>query len=402
MKKLFNTKPGSLKEKFEGLEEVPSLKSWRNLEAELAAINAGISRKRRRKRAVYFMAVASIGLVLFMVSSLTFDQTNSYQLRQSQAGDLNFQTEQDDWKLKTTVNSGNQTNMLASSVTNGNVTSNGASTYTINQGEANHPQDLNSNLKNINSQFALSKIDGAPYGEVPTEDIVLTPEHLTETKKRTKLSQRWRINVSGGQDITRQALAPRREAAFINSGGNGKPLQSWSFTPYTHQLPVVLSAGVERRLGKRFSTHFNVDYQMMRAVAGAPYRVNNRTAIKKGRLDQFGLAVGVNAEVLRTNKISAYVGVEAWAAHATNARTEIIQLNHNSLEATVSQVRLTPSSILSARANVGLRYKVTEKVSVSGGVVATKPIHNYINELNVYNNGQKYIPGLRWGLSIAI
>jgi hypothetical protein len=395
VKKLFNKSSGSLKEKFEGLEETPSLKSWRKLEAELAVLNAGIVKRKRRKRAAYFMAAASIGLLIFMVNGLNFDQNQKYQKRAQtviQNADL---SSENNWSFH--IN-------LGSNVASSNrkeVITRDALAFTSDQPEIEKIVDENRSVGQTEmKEVLLSKVQ-IDYEPIPVNEINFEPEHLEMAKPKTTLSSKWRINLSGGQDVSRNAFAPRSAAAFAG-GNNARPLQSWSFEPYTHQLPVVLSAGVERRITKRLSAHISFDYQMMRAVANTPYQLNNRSAIKKGRLNQFGMAVGLNAEVIQRNRIRAYIGVEAWAAHATNSYTEITQLNGKSTEAKVSEVQLTPSSILSARATAGLKYRLTEKMSLTGCFMATKPIHNYINELNVYNNGEKYIPGVRMGISLAI
>ncbi len=398
MKKLFSNKPGSLKDKFEGLEEVPSLKSWRHLESELTAINAGIAKRRKRKRLVAFMAAASMIALIFMVGSLDFGHDSAYKPR-TVNGFENPITSEDDWRLmvRESNNESGNTDLLASQ--------DNIPTDFVNDSH-NNALDTGAERTFTNATDVKNKVPGlsklsVEYAPIAIQVKQLEPEHLDPPKSRRKLSPKWRINLSGGQDISRNALAPRSAAAFANNS-TGRPIQSWSFEPYTHQLPIVLSAGIERRISKSLSAHVNMDYQMLRAVAETPYQLNNRTAIKKGRLDQFGMAIGLTAELLQTNRIRGFIGVEAWAAHATNSYTEITQLNGNSKEASISEVQLTPSSILSARAMVGMKYRLTEKMSFTGSVLATKPIHNYMNELNVYNNGEKYIPGFRLGLSMAI
>lgn len=396
MRKLSNNDPGFLKHKFEDESSFASLKSWKALEDELIVLNAA---QRKRKRRAFIMWFSSSAAVIgFALMALFQTASNTYNYLPRTFTFSGFEIESNDG-LQSRKN--HELGMLDSRF------------------EAYKPQHVSSistqgtvvlktefsNKQETEVQTSAARETELQLATILPKEIPLgSGEMISESfdmdfKLSKPKSAKWRFQMQGGLDDTRHVLAAKNAVIGDPSAGNSS--RQWDFNNYTYQRPIALNLSIERRILNRLYIRAGWDYKHMRSVALAePFK--NRTAIKRGNLDHVGMNMGASYSLITHKRLSLDLIGEVSLAHVKNSFTRVEEFNEGEFVRSYEIERTTPSSILSLGAQARLNYRIAGHWKLTAAVVSLKPIHNYIDELNVYNNGFKYIHGARLGLSFEI
>lgn len=392
MRKLSNNDPGFLKQKFEKESSFASLKTWKALEEELVALN----HQRRRRKLIFFafsLSAASVALLLLALNIFQSTSNTNYEVRNT-VDSQGLINDHEDIQLAFASPHFEESNFMHKvSLPTTSLDTALFSKSVVPEAQLDHNRAPIAQIQKLNKVAIIATEIPVLPGDLMTESIDFDIQFAKPK------SAKWRLTLQGGLDDSRQVLAAKNAVIGDPSAGNSS--RSWDFNNYTYQRPIALNLSIERRVWNRLYIRAGWDYKHMRSIALAePFK--NQTAIKRGYLDHVGLNMGASYTLIDHKRLSLDLIGEVSLAHVKNSYTQVEEFNNGEFVRSYEIERTTPSSILSLGAQARLNYRIAGRWNISAAMVSLKPIHNYIDELNVYNNGFKYIHGARIGISFEL
>lgn len=383
MEKQFNHK--DIDERFKDEENMPSIQLWSKIEQTIGPNNAARIAALRQKYSVYRSYIAYAVLVCAMIYPAYVIEgvvTNNPELfkQLKQLASVEIGSDQHESAVDAIIN--NDYSSVKNEVDGAQA--NLEDTETITNNDTSKSQDLS--LISIKPEGIVLSYDGPRVDDTS----YFVPHDAVQPK--------WQINVEGGADFTKYAMKQKSALFNTESAPNNAV---WRFGSFENQAPIVVSIGLERNITKRLSIRGDISFYHMKGTSMS--NIIQGSYIKKsGELNMAGLSLGPEYSILNKRRVKVNLGASISAIHTDNSLMTYDRYENGELIKSKNSEVITASSALFANTYTSVEYAVSKRLSISAKAHLTRPLHNFVNELNVYNNGMKYIGGARVGVSFAI
>ncbi len=371
--------------RFKDAESMPSILLWSKIEQKMGPNNAARVARLRKKYSVYRSYIAYAALVVAMIYPVyVLDglvASNPHIIEQVQEVVLNNLDEEAQQKLVNKPTENDSFDYMSAQTKN-------VDAAEVIESSMSEKHSKKKELDLVNLEPEAIELN---YGGLTIDD---TSYFVPYQAKQAK----WQINAEGGSDFTNYAI--KQKSALFNTESVPNNML-WRFGSFENQMPIVVSIGVERNLSRRLSIRGDLTFYHMkgRSVSNV---IQNSYVKKSGELNMAGISLGPEYVLIDRNRFRINLGVSLSAIHTDNSIMTFDKYENGELVKSRQSEVITASSALFTNAYSSVEYAISKRFSVTAKVQLTRPLHNFINELNVYNNGSKYIGGARIGLSYAI